>query len=561
MIVVDRVALILTKIAVELEKSGRRRLEVGSLTLSAIVGVYLIIFANFTFWAKVHAYLSETPVAIAGLYLGMSAVFIALISFFSVKYFFKPLLVSLIIIAAAAAWFMDQFGIIVDSDMVRNAFQTTPAEAGNLITEGFIWHMIIFALLPILFICWVRVKHRSFPQKLLWNTVAITSYFIVFGLAAFANSKTYTTAIRQHKDLVKSLNPVNPIAGAVHFFTQAGAETQLVVAPLGLDAKIIPPLAGVTKPRVTIIVAGETARAANFSLNGYGRDTNPDLEKRDIVYFPNTTSCGTATATSIPCMFSQFTREDYSHKKGLANENVLDVLSHAGVDVAWWDNNTGSKGVATRVPFEDLVETDDPKFCREGECLDAIFLDKVDTWLDTITKDSVLVIHQMGSHGPTYHMRYTEEFRKFVPDCQTSELGKCKDSEIVNAYDNTVLYTDHFLATLIDKLKGRSGKLATGLIYASDHGESLGENGIYLHGAPYVLAPAEQTHVPFLVWFDEDFSRSMGLDKSCLVKEAGLRAYSHDNFFHSILGMMNIATSVYDTNLDVFGSCKTVRTS
>jgi lipid A ethanolaminephosphotransferase len=260
-------------------------------------------------------------------------------------------------------------------------------------------------------------------------------------------------------------------------------------------------------------------------------------------------------------MFSQFTREDYSHKKGLANENVLDVLSHAGVDVTWWDNNTGSKGVATRVPFEDLVETNDPKFCKVGECLDAIFLDKVDTWLDTITKDSVVVIHQMGSHGPTYHMRYTEEFRKFVPDCQTSELGKCKDSEIVNAYDNTVLYTDHFVATLIDKLKGRSEKLATGLIYASDHGESLGENGIYLHGAPYVLAPAEQTHVPFLVWFDDDFSRSMGLDKRCLVKDAGLRAYSHDNFFHSILGMMNISTSVYDTNLDVFGSCKTMRTS
>ncbi|WCK79850.1 phosphoethanolamine transferase [Agrobacterium fabrum] len=549
------------KNAFKLEKSGFRRPKIGSLTLSLVVGLYLMFFANFTFWAKAHAYLSAYPFAIAGLYVGISAIFIALISFFSVKYIFKPFLAFLIVVAAAASWFMDSFGVIIDSDMVRNAFQTTSAEAGNLITEGFIWHMILLALLPIVFICWVRVRHRLFPQKLIWNTVAIVSCLAVFGIVAFANSKTYTTAIRQHKDLVKSLNPVNPIVGTIHFFTQAGAEAQVVAAPLGLDAKSIPPLAGVTKPRVTIIVAGETARAANFSLNGYGRDTNPELKKRDIVYFPNTTSCGTATATSIPCMFSQFTREDYSHKKGLANENVLDVLSHAGVDVAWWDNNTGSKGVATRVPFEDLVETDDPKFCREGECLDAIFLDKVDTWLDTITKDSVVVIHQMGSHGPTYHMRYTEEFRKFVPDCQTSELGKCKDSEIVNAYDNTVLYTDHFLATLIDKLKGRSGKLATGLIYASDHGESLGENGIYLHGAPYVLAPADQTHVPFLVWFDEDFSRSMGLDKSCLVKEAGLRAYSHDNFFHSILGMMNIATSVYDTNLDVFGSCKTVRTS
>ncbi len=541
---------------VEQKKSAFRRIELGSLTLSAIVGIYLIAFANLTFWAKVHAYLATTPVAIIGLYVGLSAVFIALISFFSVKYLFKPFLIFLIFVAATASWFMDQFGVIVDSDMVRNAFQTTPAEAGNLITEGFIWHLIIFAVIPALFICWVRVKHRPFPQKLLFNTLAITGYLVVFALAAFANSKTYTTAIRQHKDLVKSLNPVNPIAGAINFFSQAGAESQIAVAPLGRDARVSPALGGVTKPRVTIIVAGETARAANFSLNGYGRDTNPDLAKRDIVYFPNTTSCGTATATSIPCMFSQFTRAEYSHKKGLANENVLDVLSHAGIDVRWWDNNTGSKGVATRVPFEDLVKPNDPKFCQEGECLDSIFFDKVDAWLDRITKDSVVVLHQMGSHGPTYHRRYTEEFRKFTPDCQTSELSKCKDSEIVNAYDNTLFYTDHVLATLIDKLKARSDKLATGLIYASDHGESLGENGLYLHGAPYIIAPAEQTHVPFLVWFDSDFSRSMGLDKSCLIKHAGLRAYSHDNFFHSILGMMNVTTSVYDKNLDVFGACK-----
>ena len=547
----------MTKTDVEQKKSAFRRIELGSLTLSAIVGIYLIAFANFTFWAKVHAYLAANPLAIIGLYVGLSAVFIALISFFSVKYLFKPFLAFLIFVAAAASWFMDQFGVIVDSDMVRNAFQTTPAEAGNLITEGFIWHLILFAVLPVLLICWVRVKHRPFPQKLVSNTVAITGYLVVFGLAAFADSKTYTTAIRQHKDLVKSLNPVNPIAGAIHFFTQAGAEAQIVVAPLGRDAQVSPALGGVTKPRVTIIVAGETARAANFSLSGYGRDTNPELAKRDIVYFPNTTSCGTATATSIPCMFSQFTRAEYSHKKGLANENVLDVLSHAGVDVRWWDNNTGSKGVATRVPFEDLVKPNDPKFCEEGGCLDSIFFDKVDAWLDTIMKDSVVVVHQMGSHGPTYHRRYTEEFRKFTPDCQTSELSKCKDSEIVNAYDNTVLYTDHVLATLIDKLKARSDKLATGLIYASDHGESLGENGLYLHGAPYIIAPAEQTHVPFLVWFDSDFSRSMGLDKSCLIKDAGLRAYSHDNFFHSILGMMNVTTSVYDKNLDVFGVCKT----
>lgn len=541
--------------------AGFARPEIGSVTLSVVVALYVLFFTNHTFWTKIHTYLAAYPVAIFALYVALSAVFMAIMIFFSAKYVMKPVLAVLIAIAATASWFMDRFGAIIDTDMVRNAFETTPAEAGNLITPGFVWHIFIFAIVPIVVLFSVRVRHRPILSKLLWNTISIIGCLLVVGIISAANSKTFTTAIRQHKDLVKSLNPITPMSSTVTYFSQADKEAHLTVTPTGTDAKVMPALGGVTKPRVTIIVAGETGRAANFSLNGYGRDTNPELKARNVTYFPNTTSCGTATAISIPCMFSRFTRSQYTHSKALSNENVLDVLVHAGVDATWWDNNTGSKNVADRIPYFDLVSTNDPKFCTSGECRDDIFLDRLDGWLDHIAKDSVIVLHQLGSHGPTYHLRYTDEFRKFTPDCQTAELANCPDAQIVNAYDNTILYTDHFLSSVIDKLKARSSKLATGMIYASDHGESLGENGLYLHGAPYMLAPAEQTHVPFLVWFDDDFAKSMGLNAACLSKEAALGQRSHDDFFHSILGMMNVSTSAYDRSLDVFSSCTSRQSS
>jgi lipid A ethanolaminephosphotransferase len=520
------------------------RPEIGSVPLSLLTAIYLLFFTNQTFWSKVHTYFSAYPVAIVALYVAMVALFGALITIFSAKYLIKPFLIFLIFAAAAASWFIDRYGIVIDSDMIRNAVETTPAEAGNLMTPGLLWHLVIYGLVPSLVIVTVRVRHRPILEKLLWNTISILICLTIVGIISFTNSKTFTTAIRQHKDIVKSVNPLSPILSAVHYLTQAEKEATIQVSPIGKDAKVLAALGGVHKPRITVIVAGETARAGNFSLNGYGRDTNPELSKRDVIYFPSTTSCGTATAISIPCMFSKFPRSQYSHNKALANENVMDVLVHAGIGATWLDNNTGSKNVADRIPYFDLPSTNDD-----------IFFDKLDSWLNNVKKDSVIVLHQMGSHGPTYYLRYTDEFRKFTPDCRTAELGNCTDAEIVNSYDNTLLYTDHFLSTVIDKLKARSDKLATGMIYASDHGESLGENGVYLHGAPYLLAPDQQTHVPFLVWFDDDFAKSMGLDRACLTKSAAQGGRSHDNYFHSILGMMNVSTSVYDASLDVFGGC------
>ena len=531
------------------------RPKLGSILLCVLTACYVLVFCNNAFWQKATAYLGNGSGPLLALYVAMLALFVAAVTPFSIKFLIKPFLIFLVLVAAVASHFTDTFGVVIDSDMIRNAMETTPAEAQHLITPDLAIHVAIFGVLPSLAIAWVRVDHRPFISKVVCNLIAIAASLAIFGICGVTYSREYTAAVRERRDITKSVNPVTPIVSTVRYFLSAGKEASIVVQPVGSDAVVKPPVTRINKPRVTIIVAGETARAQNFSLGGYQRETTPRLKAENVIYFPNTTSCGTATATSIPCMFSRFTRSEYSHEKAVANETLVDVLAHAGIDVAWFDNNTGSKGVANRIKYIDLANSTDPRFCQGGECLDGIFLDKLDDWLNKVKGDSVLVLHQLGSHGPAYYLRYPQAQRKFEPDCRTAELGKCSPEEIVNAYDNSILYTDDFLATIIDRLKSRSRQMAAGLIYMSDHGESLGENGLYLHGTPYLFAPVQQTHVPFLTWFDDDFAKSIALDASCLQQQTTTEK-SHDNLFHSVLGMMNVATSVYERDLDVFAKCR-----
>lgn len=507
------------------------------------------------FWTRAYGYFTAEPTAFIAFVLGISAAIMALFTFFSAKYVTKPTLIFFILVAAVSSWFNDQFGVTIDKEMIRNAAVSTGAEAGHLITPRFAMHVLLTGILPSLVIIWVRIVHRPILWKLVHNTAVILACVAVFVVAGTSYYKTFAGVGRAHRDLMDTLNPVMPITSAVRYVIDSQRNANVVAAPLGTDAHRVGAVDN-GKPRVTIIVAGETARAQNFSLGGYGRPTNPELAKQNVVYFPDTTSCGTATATSIPCLFSVYTRAQYSHRKGLETQNLLDVLTHAKVDVTWLDNDTGSYNVTDRVSYTYLPTSADPRFCKDGECLDAILVDKVDNWLDHIKGDSVLVLHQLGSHGPAYYQRYPEEFRRFTPDCRANDFGKCSQEEINNAYDNTILYTDHIVSTVIDKLKQRSGSISGAVMYFSDHGESLGENGIYLHGTPYMIAPPEQIHVPFLVWMADDLAKTAGYDMACVAKQASAGSHSHDNIFHSVLGMMDVATKVYDPSLDVFSACR-----
>lgn len=535
----------------------RSRPRVGSVTLAVLVSAYLLALTNGTFFAKGARYFEGHEAQFAALVFSVFLLSVAALTTLSVKYLIKPAFILLILIAGSASYFTDAFGTIFDDDMIRNAVVTTTGEARNLLTPNLFVHLAVFAVLPSVLIGWVRVVHRPFPSKFLHN-MAVILPCLGGALALVAlNYATFSSTFRERGDLMATLNPGAPIAGAVKYVQTLTKDRDIVPVPLGLDAKQGARFATAGQRSLTVIVVGETARAMNFSLNGYGRATNPELAKRDVLNFTRTSSCGTATAVSLPCMFSVYPRSDYSTSKGLGTENLVDVLTHAGLKVDWFDNNTGSKNVADRIRYEFLPGTNDPRFCEGGECKDEILIERLKAYLRQRPKtgNAVVVLHQLGSHGPAYFKRYPSEFGRFAPACGTAQFADCRQEEIVAAYDNTILYTDHILSEIIDLLKSEDPQTATAMVYMSDHGESLGENGLYLHGTPYFMAPEAQTHVPFVTWLSPSYAKTGGLDMDCLRGERD-RPFSHDNLFHTVLGLTDVSTKVYDPSLDAFGACR-----
>ncbi|KQZ82864.1 sulfatase [Mesorhizobium sp. Root157] len=533
-----------------------QRPVIGSTVLSVIVAVYVLFLNNATFWSKISGQFAGHPLNVAILGTAVLLLYIVFLVAFSAPYVIKPVFMAVVMISAGVAYFTDTFGTILDRDMIQNIAQTTGPESSHLITSEFLLQLLLFGVVPSLLIAWVRIKHKPFWQKVRTNTVLCLGLVALSVLLVASNFRTYIP-FWQHERKVTMvyLNPAMALVGSVDYGVHQFRDANIVAQPYGEDARQGPRLTAARKKTVLVLVVGETARAQNFSLNGYARDTNPELAARNVIAFQNVTSCGTATAVSMPCMFSHLGRDNYSKRAALGSENLVDVLRHAGLTVEWWENNTGTKNIADRVPTMLMTAHPDPKLCSGGECLDQVLVDKLTTRLDNLDGNAVLILHTMGSHGPAYYQRYPESFERFKPACRTAELANCSAQELTNVYDNTILYTDHILAAIIDVLKQHGDAYASAMYYMSDHGESLGENGLYLHGAPYLIAPETQTSIPFIVWFSDDFVTQAGLDLGCL----GARTeepLSHDNMFDTVLGLMDVQTKVYDAGRDAFAACR-----
>ena len=521
--------------------------------LNALVATYLLAVCNRTFWDHLFRIFDGRPVAAITFAGAVWALMLLVVSALAVRRMQKPVLMALLMIAAVSSYYVDVLGVVVDREMIQNAMTTTFAESRHLITLQFGLHVVLYGVLPSAFVLWVRLRRAPLGRALAgYGLVGVLSVALLAGLL-FTNLKAYSTVLRADKELMGSVQPLAPMSGALRYAGMMAKSTQIVVQPTGRDAAPGPYLAKATKPVLMVIVAGETARAQNWSLGGYGRATNPELAQRDILYYPNASSCGTATATSLPCMFSPLGMADYSYEGGLSHENLLDVLAHAGFAVEWWDNNTGDKDIADRVFSRTMQPDDGPEFCFP-ECIDGVFLKDLQQKADTITRNTVIVLHQIGSHGPSYWLRYPADRELFKPACQTAELTDCSSEEIVNAYDNTIAYTDWFLAQVIDLLDA-SDRVIPAMYYVSDHGESLGEGGLYLHGTPRFMAPEYQTRVPMVLWMSQRFRDSLALDDGCLAARAA-DPVSHDNLFSTVLGMLDVTTTAKDARLDLAGTCR-----
>jgi lipid A ethanolaminephosphotransferase len=435
---------------------------------------------------------------------------------------------------------MNTYHVVIDSDMIRNAMQTDLSESVDLFNINMLLYLFLLGLIPSILLYRVELKFDSFKQESFRKIKTLLLALLVIIIILFSFSKFYTSFFREHKPLRYYTNPTYWIYSIGDYIAKTLNSGDIVVKPIGLDAKIT---TLDNEPKLLIMVVGEASRADHFSLNGYSKETNPLLKREEIINLPSVSSCGTSTAHSVPCMFSIFDRQHYSYKKGISTENVLDVLKHTNqVEILWRDNNSNSKGVALRVPFEDYRKAKNNTIC-DKECRDEGMLVGIKEYINQRKgKNIIIVLHQMGNHGPAYNKRYTKEFEKFTPVCQTNQLEECSQESINNAYDNALLYTDYFLSKVIHLLKSYETTHKTSMIYMSDHGESLGEHGLYLHGLPYFMAPDAQTHVGAIVWFGKNNKKIFDPNKE----------YSHDNLFHTILGLFDVQSEVYNRDMDMF---------
>jgi lipid A ethanolaminephosphotransferase len=459
------------------------------------------------------------------------------------------------VIAAFSAYFMSEYGAIMNQEMMRNVLQTDPAEVSALLNADLVLHGVLLGIVPALLVWRVRLPEKRWRTQLGQRAIAVVVALGVAVAGMFANSADYATFFREHKPVRYTLNPIAPIVSMVGLVA-ASNKTHANAPLIDPAGKIERTAARSAKPLVLFLVIGETARAANFQLGGYARDTNPELTQiSGLTYFANTSSCGTSTAISVPCLFSHLPRTEFKVDAAGRYKNLLDSLVQAGFDVQWRDNNSGCKGVCARVANIDYNQQPDSEYCQDSNCFDAVMLEDLPATLRKIERDTVIVFHQKGSHGPFYSERYPPEFEKFQPACRSNQLQHCSQQEIANAYDNTIAYTDHILASQIRMLREASSRLDSLLIYVSDHGESLGENGIYLHGMPYAFAPAAQKEVPMLLWTSEGYVRRAQLQPDCLRTEAKLPV-SHDFFYHTVLGAAELRNQAYDRRLDLIAGCR-----
>jgi lipid A ethanolaminephosphotransferase len=531
------------------------RPELSSEALAAGAALFFTIACNGLFWSSalaVHPGSLRLGMALFLLLTGLHGLLLGLLVW---RWNARVLLTVLVPLALVAAHYMGRYHLYLDADMLRNVLATDHKESGELLTASLLWPLAL-AIPPVWMLWRVRVRRHGMVRTLLRRAVFVAAALLATVGGGLLASQDVSSILRGHREIRYLATPANIIVGLPRALRGESPVRHAPKLPIGADARATPRAAG-SRPRLLVIVVGETVRAANWGLNGYTRQTTPELSAMAVVNFPDMQSCGTATEVSLPCMFSPWGRHDYDEARIRGHQSLLHVLEHAGIATLWRDNQSGCKGVCEGLAVDRLDGADDPVLCANGRCMDEILLSDLPARVRELDRarpgDRVIVLHQLGNHGPSYFERYPAAFRRFTPTCDTAELGDCSREQIVNSYDNAVLYTDHVLARTIDTL-GRMDGYDTAMIYLSDHGESLGENGLFLHGMPRAIAPEQQTRVPMAMWFSAGFAADRRLDMSCL-RERATRPADHDLLFSSVLGLMQVHTSLYDPKRDVFAGC------
>jgi lipid A ethanolaminephosphotransferase len=527
--------------------------------VTLIASAFLLVGFNFVLWQHLFEITASDGKGIVmrvAFGVMIFAAFNIVLTLLAFRPVLKPVLTLLFMISAGVAYFMSQYGVLIDAGMLRNFAETNATEVRDLLSLKLFVYIVLLGVLPSLLLWKMPIGYRRWHHELLSKVLVAFASAAVIGGVALVNYQGLSSLFRNHHELRLMVVPSNYIGASAGYLREQVASAHQPFVKLGEDARRNPAWQAHGRKSLTVLVVGESARAENFGILGYSRDTTPKLSKEDgLIAFTDVHSCGTETAVSVPCMFSNMGRKDYNASTAKNEEGLLDVLKHAGIDVIWRDNQSGCKGTCDRVTVQDVSNLKDPALCANSECRDEILLQGLQHFIDTLDKDTVLVLHQMGSHGPEYFKRYPKEYERFTPVCESNALNNCSRESIVNGYDNTLVYTDHVLSTLIDLLRSNQDKVDTAMLYLSDHGESLGEYNLFLHGTPYMLAPDQQKHVAMFAWFSDSYKKSFALDTQCLQQSREM-PLSQDNLFHSMLGLLEVNSKVYHQDLDMFAGCR-----
>ncbi|MCO8078821.1 phosphoethanolamine transferase [Acinetobacter lwoffii] len=542
--------------------SQRPKKSISLSGFNMLLAIWLGLILNFAFYQKIHEF---TPYANlkAGLLLAATALII--IAFYNLvlqwlnwKWNAKILASVLIILGGFSAYFVNSLGVVITPDQIQNMLQTDAREVRDLWSMRLIIWTLGFVIFPLGIVWMLQIQPTSTGHQLVHKSLSsVVSLGLILGLL-FCFYVDYAAIFREHRDLKGMLSPQNSIASTLSYYKKKAPKANLPLVAFGEDAHLLQQAQMQEHPKLMVLVVGETARAESFALNGYARNTNPELSKLAVINFSQVSSCGTATAVSVPCMFSGMSRETYDEQLASHREGLLDIAQRAGYQVTWIDNNSGCKGACDRVQKYQIPAQLKQKWCDAGgECFDEILVDSLKDYLAHLDKNNpkpqLIVLHQMGSHGPAYFKRSKAPYQPFQPTCNSNAIQGCSTEELKNSYDNSIVYTDHVLAQIIETLKQQT-QYQAGFWYLSDHGESTGEHGLYLHGAPYSMAPTQQTHVPMLMWFSDAWKQQNTHQVSCLKGQTG-QARSHDHLFPSLLSLLDIKTQVTKAKNDMLAQC------
>ncbi len=434
----------------------------------------------------------------------------------------KILLSITLISNAIAIYFINTFGIIVDESMIGNLINTNYDEATSFFSFGMVLYVLILGILPSIYVCQAKIVKESWKPFI--KRLSIGLGFIL--IMIFANASNWLWIDKYSRQLGGLAMPwsysVNIPLHYIHKYKNNRKEIPLPDATIKDNEKAL-----------VVLVIGESARSMNFSLYGYQKNTNPLLSQTENLFHFPATSCATYTTVGIKCMLEH-------ENTGKLYEILPNYLYRNNVDVVWRSTNWGEPPIhIEKVQRSDYLSElcqGDPK-CGYDEILLTGLKEQI---LSSDKSKTLIILHTSTSHGPNYSKKYPPEFEVFKPVCNSVELSKCSPEELINAYDNTIVYTDYLLHRIIEVLKELPEYRST-MMFVSDHGESLGEKNLYMHGVPMSIAPREQYEIPFIVWVSDGYKTLKPMEH-----------LDHSNVFHSVMNFLSIESPIYKEELNIF---------